>query len=57
MNAKHRETKWVHGPGGWSCACCGPAPRHRAAARRNERRVAAQQFARELAGELITPQT
>jgi len=37
FNAKHHS---VTGPGGWNCACCGPAPRHRKkAVRIHKRRI------------------
>lgn len=48
MNTKHRPSKWVSGPGGFKCRCCGPAPKDRIKARRTERRVAGQTVAREI---------
>ena len=31
--------KWIIGPGGWLCPCCGPKPKDRPKARRYARRV------------------
>jgi len=31
--------KWISGPGGWLCPCCGPKPKDRPKARRYSRRV------------------
>lgn len=40
--------------GGWKCPCCGPAPKHRAKARRQARRRLKQQTDKEIREEVCS---